>query len=141
MSRSAIALRAGNPASLGRTIAVGQGIFYVGTGVWPLLSMRTFERVTGPKTDRWLVKTVGALIGVIGASLMRAAVRGRALEDARWLGSSSAAVLAMVDTIYVANRRIAPIYLLDAIVEAGLVAVWIALRPRRDSRSHSSGGP
>ena len=137
MPRSAITPCAGNPVDLGRTIAVGHGILYVATGVWPLLSMRTFERVTGPKTDRWLVKTVGALIGV---SLMRAGVRGRALEEAGWLGSSSAAVLAMVDTIYVANRRIAPIYLLDAIVEVGLVAVWIALRPRLHSRSYSSGG-
>jgi hypothetical protein len=37
-------------------IMVGQDPFYFGSGVWPLLSMRTF--VTGPKTDKWLVKTV-----------------------------------------------------------------------------------
>jgi hypothetical protein len=28
-----------------------QGLYYGMTGRWPLLSLGTFERVTGPKTD------------------------------------------------------------------------------------------
>jgi hypothetical protein len=40
-------------------IMIGQGAFYLSSGVWPLISMRTFERITGPKTDKWLVKTGG----------------------------------------------------------------------------------
>jgi len=28
-------------------------------GVWPLVSLRTFEGVTRPKVDSWLVKSVG----------------------------------------------------------------------------------
>ncbi len=43
-----------------------QGIYYVATGLWPILNMRSFEMVTGPKRDKWLVKTVGALITAIG---------------------------------------------------------------------------
>ncbi|MBV8580277.1 MAG: hypothetical protein JOZ86_06540, partial [Candidatus Eremiobacteraeota bacterium] len=35
--------------------------YYLATGLWPLLDMRSFELVTGRKTDRWLVKMVGAL--------------------------------------------------------------------------------
>ena len=41
--------------------------FYVASGLRPIVSMRTFEKVTGPKTDEWLVKTVGLLIAVSGA--------------------------------------------------------------------------
>ena len=33
-----------------------QGALYVVTGVWPLLHMASFEAVTGPKTDDWLVR-------------------------------------------------------------------------------------
>src|SRR5215213_7149555 len=36
-----------------------QAIFYIVSGVWPFVSIRSFEAVTGPKVDRWLVKTVG----------------------------------------------------------------------------------
>ncbi len=31
-------------------------------GLWPLLHMRSFEQVLGPKTDRWLVRTVAGLM-------------------------------------------------------------------------------
>ena len=47
-------------------LALLQGIFYVATGVWPLIDIVSFQVVTGPKTDLWLVKTVGVLVTVIG---------------------------------------------------------------------------
>ena len=50
-------------------------IFYIVTGVWPIVSMRSFEAITGPKVDRWLVKTVGALVAVIGCALALASRR------------------------------------------------------------------
>ena len=49
-----------------RFVALAHACYYLITGVWPLLSIGTFEKVTGPKTDRWLVKTVGILVGVGG---------------------------------------------------------------------------
>lgn len=55
----------------------GQAVFYVLTGIWPSLSMSTFEAVTGPKTDDWLVQTVGVLILVIGVVLWAGASKGR----------------------------------------------------------------
>ena len=42
-----------------RTALTVQGLFYVVTGLWPLVSLSTFEFVTGPKTDDWLVHMVG----------------------------------------------------------------------------------
>ena len=39
--------------------------------------MRSFEAVTGPNRDEWLVKTVGALVGVLGGGLLWAGARGR----------------------------------------------------------------
>ncbi len=34
------------------------------------MGIRTLEVVTGPKTDLWLVKTVGVLVGVSGVVLI-----------------------------------------------------------------------
>src|SRR5437870_12000828 len=53
-----------------------QGAYFIVTGVWPLLSMDTFERVTGPKTDRWLVRTVAVLVIAIGVSIAFGARNG-----------------------------------------------------------------
>jgi hypothetical protein len=100
-------------------IMVGQDAFYFGSGVWPLLSMRTF--VTGPKTDKWLVKTVGVLVSVIGGTLgaQRFAKRYRAGNET----PSCSIDLSAIDVIYVAKRRISPVYLLDAVAEIGFANV------------------
>lgn len=119
-------------SSLLRAVAMAQAIYYIVTGIWPLVSITTFEQVTGPKADRWLVKTVGLLIAVVGAVLAVAGFRRRMTPEIPLLAVGSAAVLTAVDVVYVAKRRIAPIYLLDAVGEALLIAGWIvALRNRR----------
>ena len=112
-------------------LALAQAIFYVVTGVWPLVSIRTFEAVTGPKADRWLVKTVGVLVTVIGAVLGLAGWRRRTTPEVALLATGSAMGLAGIDIVYVAKRRISPIYLLDAMVELALAAAWGAARRGR----------
>jgi hypothetical protein len=32
-------------------VALVQGTYFFVTGIWPILSMNTFLKVTGPKTD------------------------------------------------------------------------------------------
>jgi len=39
-----------------------QAIFSITTGNWPIVSIRSFEAITGPKVDRWLAKTVASLV-------------------------------------------------------------------------------
>jgi hypothetical protein len=94
------------------------------TGIWPLISMRTFELVTGPKVEKWLVKTVGVLVTVIGVVLSAAARRRRVDADIALLGIGSAAGLAGIDIVYASTGRISKVYLLDALVEALLIASW-----------------
>ena len=65
-----------------------QAVYYIVTGVWPLVGIDTFQAVTGPKTDNlptggegdhWLVMTVAVLVLVVGPALLIAAVRRRIL--------------------------------------------------------------
>jgi hypothetical protein len=48
------------------------------TGICPLISIDTFQKVTRPKTDLWLVKTVGSLIASIGLVIVLAGLLGSA---------------------------------------------------------------
>jgi hypothetical protein len=105
-------------------LALIQGVYFVLTGVWPLVSIRTFMKVTGPKTDLWLVKTVGLLVTVIGIVLLIGAAREQVSLEVLVLAVGSATALFAIDVIYVARRVIAPIYLLDAVLEAILIAAW-----------------
>ena len=122
----------GSQSDAARLLALGQGLYYVATGLWPLLHMGSFERVTGAKTDKWLVKTVGLLVTTVGATLLASARRGPTPETAL-LGASSALSLAGVDLRYGASGRISRMYLLDAAPEIALAIAW-ALVPSRSSR-------
>ncbi len=115
-------------------LAGGQSAYFSITGIWPLLSIRTFEMITGPKTDKWLVKTAGVLITTIGAVLGLAARRGEATPEIALLAVGSAAGLAGIDVVYVAKKRISPIYLLDAVGEIVLIALWVALWRMKDGK-------
>ena len=109
-----------------------QGIYYVATGLWPILNMRSFEMVTGPKRDKWLVKTVGALITAIGSTLLFSAAREPESETARNLGISTALALIGIDSIYSIQGTIPKIYLMDAAVEAAIVGGLLLPRSTSD---------
>jgi hypothetical protein len=115
-----------------RTLSMGQGIFYAVTGFWPLISRRTFEKVTGPKHDFWLVNTVGVVIGTIGLMMISAGYHRRVTPEIRGLAAGTAAGLTGIDLYYVKKKRISRVYLLDAVGEISLIAGWIFLRNKGD---------
>jgi hypothetical protein len=106
-------------------LALVQGVFYAATGLWALVDLDSFMAVTGPKTDRWLVKTVGILVTVIGAVLLFAWRRGAVPAEVVLLAAGSALSLAAIDLVYVSSGTIPPIYLLDAVAEVGLALAWM----------------
>jgi len=114
-------------------VAAAQAAFYVGTGLWPLVHRESFERVTGPKADFWLAQTVGVLVTAVGAGLAHSLIAERDVSaEVRTIACASALGLALVDLVFVARRRVSPIYLLDAAAEATLIAGWVrASRSRR----------
>lgn len=114
-----------------RTVAWLQGVYFLVTGIWPLLHIESFLLVTGPKVDLWLVKTVGLLIAVIGGVLLLAARRGRITPEIVLLAVGSAAALGAVDVVYALSDRIRDVYLLDALAEAGLIALWLIARRQK----------
>lgn len=106
-----------------RRLAQAQGTFNVVSGLWPLLAMRSFEAVYGPKVDRWLVHTVGGLLTSVGTAQLLSREPGQ-LRVARLLGVGTAATLLAVDLTYVPKGRISRMYLLDAACEIGWLSAW-----------------
>jgi hypothetical protein len=115
-------------SELKRLIGTVQSAYFVTSGIWPILHIRSFEWVSGPKVDRWLVKTVGALITVIGATIGLSASRHRVTPEIELLATGSAVSLGLIDVIYVAKRRIRWVYLLDAVAEFALATAWAFAR-------------
>jgi len=118
------------PETLGpaRAGAALQAAYYVATGIWPLVDRGSFERVSGPKADFWLARTVGALTVAIGLSLGVAAARNRRTPEIETLSLAAPAAFGAIDLVYVARRRISPVYLLDAAAQTVLSALWLRRR-------------
>ncbi len=114
-----------------RIVALAMGVFWFVSGIWPIVHLRSFEAITGPKVDKWLVRTVGALITAVGAGLLQSSGKDDVPAEVETIAVASAVSLATVDVIYVAKRRIRPVYLLDAIAELGFVALWRIARAQR----------
>jgi hypothetical protein len=106
-------------------LGILQGGYFLLTGAWPLIHIPSFEALTGPKFDKWLVRMVGALAVAIGAPLLLAASRGSLALEVRQIALMSAVAFAVVDAVYVARRRIRPIYLADAAIEGVFIVGWI----------------
>lgn len=105
-----------------------QAAYYIVTGIWPLLSRRSFEAVTGPKTDWWLVQMVGLLAATIGTALAVGAREERPTPALRTLALLSALSFAGIDTVHALGGRISKIYLGDAVVELLLAFTIYAAR-------------
>jgi hypothetical protein len=97
--------------------------YLVATGVWSLAHRRSFERVTGPKEDYWLVQTVGALAIAIGASL-GVAVRRRAREPETIVLGAASCIAFGLASIRAAQTE-SRVYLGDALLEVAFLAAWL----------------
>jgi hypothetical protein len=105
------------------------------TGVWPILHLQSFIWVTGPKTDRWLVKTVGLLIAVIGAVIGMGGVKHRVTPELKWLSIGSAASLAFIDVYYYLDGTLRWVYLLDAVAEVILIGIWYLVSIQKEKEA------
>jgi hypothetical protein len=124
-----------------RSVVSGvQGLYYLATGVWPLVHIESFMDVTGSKTDLWLVYTVGVLIAVVGSVLLLAARTGRVTPEVSLLAVGSAVGLAAIDIIFVTRGVIAPIYLAKTAPEPVLVVSWLVAGSLRASSPEWQGG-
>ena len=108
----------------GVVLARAHGAANLVSGLWPLVHLRSFEKVFGPKVDRWLVRTVSGLLVVNGLTQLTTSSACSSVRQARRLGVGTAAVLAAIDLVYVPAGRISKMYLVDAAVELAWILAW-----------------
>lgn len=113
-------------------LSIVHGLYFLLTGIWPVIHMSSFLAVTGPKMDLWLVRTVGMLVFFIGAGLLGAAAKKEITFPLILVVFGSSISLMFIDIIYVWQNVIPPIYLLDAIAELVLVGCWVVFLYQSD---------
>src|SRR3954468_18323708 len=109
-----------------------QAAYLIATGAWPLVHYRSFEAVTGPKTDAWIVQTVGAAAVVLG---LAAAISDR--ERSLVLSVGSTLAFGVTEAPPALRGRLPKVYQLDAGFESALTCLPVrsVSRGRRDAPS------
>ena len=118
-------------------VALMHGGYLLAAGLWPLVDLRSFKKVTGPKLEVWLTKGVGACLANIGAALGAAGARGKVARELRILGMSTAVSFAAMDLWYAgARRRISRVYLANGVTQLGFAAAWGFAAWRESRETH-----
>jgi hypothetical protein len=104
-----------------RTMLRIQGVYFLITGIWPVLHIESFMWVTGPKVEIWLVKTLGLMFACMGLGFLTWKHFGK--RDLI-LPFSCALCLAAIDIHYWANGTISAVYLADAALELLFGSYW-----------------
>ncbi|HEX2222439.1 MAG TPA: hypothetical protein VHK06_07920 [Candidatus Limnocylindria bacterium] len=108
-----------------------QGAWYLVTGAWALLHRPSFEAVTGPKREYWLVQATAGLTMAIGAVLVLPSPEPMAGRRARLLSLLSALAFAGVELRHGLPGRIRAVYLLDALGELAFAGSALLTGSRR----------
>jgi len=106
-------------------LLLAQGFYYLLTALWAIVDIHSFQAVTGPKTDVWLVRTVAVMILAASLSMLVAARKPAPSPETTTLAVGCAAGLLAIDVIYVTAAVIPPVYLIDAAAEVGLLLWWV----------------
>ncbi|MGC5745694.1 hypothetical protein [Chryseobacterium sp. NFX27] len=102
-----------------------QGLYFIITGIWPLVHIESFLYVTGPKTDIWLVKTVGLLILPYSILCFYAACIPKRRPVIALVNMMCCFGLAGVDLYYYLRNVISWVYLIDFALETAFFIYWI----------------
>jgi len=104
-----------------------QGTYTLLTATWPLVHIDSFVFITGPKTDIWLVKTVGALLIPIALTLLTYLFVRTDRRPAALLGGGTALAFICIDSYYALTNVIPDIYLADGVLEIAFLITWVYL--------------
>jgi hypothetical protein len=107
-----------------RTLLLIQAFYIFITAVWPLVHIESFMAVTGPKTDVWLVKTVGALLIPISLCMLVHWLMSIRALPVVVLGMGTSIAFICIDFYYALNDVISDIYLADGILQILFLMGW-----------------
>ena len=108
-----------------------QGIYYVLTGIWPLVHLKSFAKLSGKKPDPFQTRVTALLFAAIGLVLIVGS-RKRRPEGEAVLLSVAAASAAMASTISHKRKNIG--LLVDLIPEGMYAYISLHELRRRMSR-------
>jgi len=122
-----------------RWLLAGQGAYYVLTGLWPLVHFSSFATVMSQHINPFQAQAFGAVIAVLGGSLMEAARREPPGPFPTLLGAAIASAIALVSLWWLPRLAATSILWIDLVLEVAIAVGLILFYPRsQPDRSRTS---
>jgi len=122
-----------------RWLLAGQGAYYVLTGLWPLVHFSSFATVMTLHINPFQAQAFGAVIAVLGGSLMDAARREPPGPFPTLLGAAVASAIALVSLWWLPRVSGTSLLWIDLVLEVAIAGGLILFYPRaQPDRSRTS---
>lgn len=109
-----------------KTLLLFEATVYAVTGLWPIIHYSSFEKITGPKADVWLVIVVGWFITICSAAMF-SSYFGNISREGLVIALGTPVILGTLDVYYVLKKEISKVYLIDAVLEFFFAVCWLFL--------------
>ncbi|WP_312508470.1 hypothetical protein [Chryseobacterium culicis] len=106
-------------------VPIVQGLYFIITGIWPIVHIESFMQITGYKTDIWLVKTVGLLILPYSILCFYTVINTKRNAAIAIVNIMCCLGLAWIDLYYYLKDTISWVYLIDCALEMIFSAYWL----------------
>ena len=113
-----------------RRVLVMQGGYYLLTGLWPLIHFGSFADAVALVINPFQAQVFGAVIAVVGGSLIEAARRGPPAAATTALGITVAGAIALVGLLWLPRQAASSALWLDLAVEVAFAVVLVLLYPK-----------
>jgi hypothetical protein len=102
-------------------------IYYIITGLWPMVHMRSFILITGPKVDLWLVRCLALMITSSGILFALPFLSDAPpSHEVQLLAMLNAFSLFVIDFYYPLKKRISKIYMVDGVLQVIFLGMLLA---------------
>jgi hypothetical protein len=108
-------------------LIIFHGLYLLITAIWPLIDIESFMRVTGPKTDIWLVKTVAVLLIPVSICILFPLFSRINPILSILVSLLCTAGLAAIDFYYTSTETISNVYRYDGFLQVILFVSWLSI--------------
>lgn len=121
-----------------RRAMLAQGIYYLACGAWPLIHFQSFADAAAVATLPFQAQTFGAVLAVLGASLLEAARREPPGVYPTALGIAVASAIALTSLVWLPRLGGLSFHWFDVIIQTAFAIALVLLYPRAQAGARST---
>jgi hypothetical protein len=122
-----------------RRLLTAQGVYYILTGLWPLVHFSSYADAIALPLDPFRSQTLAAVMVVVGGSLIEATRRGAPGPFPTLLGAAVAGAVGIVSLWWLPRAPFTTALWVDLFLEIGFALTLVLLYPRpQEERSPPS---